>query len=73
MRSKIGAGVNLEPLYDTPESYPYSTFGGYARKSQRLGWLAHDEHHRIGIGRDAMRNGGNEIERSGSPAKTKGH
>ena len=36
---------------------------------EAIGWLAYDEHHRIGIGRDAMRNGGNEIKRSGSPQK----
>ena len=35
-----------KPLADTPESYPHSSLGGYYRRSQRLDWVAYDEHHR---------------------------
>ncbi len=45
-----------KPLSETPEAYPYRSFGGYARKSQRLDWVAYDEHHRNWPGR----NGGND-------------
>ncbi len=34
------------PLAKTPEEYPYSSFGGYARKSRRVDWIDYDEHHR---------------------------
>ena len=34
----------------TPEAYSYSSFGGYARNSQRLDWVAYDEHHRYWSG-----------------------
>lgn len=41
-----------KPLAETPESYPYSSFGGYARMSRRLDWVAYDEHHRYWSGRN---------------------
>ena len=34
-----------KPLADTPESYPFSSYSGYARKSRRLDWIAYDELH----------------------------
>ena len=40
----------------TADYFSYSSFGGYARKSHRLDWVAYDEHHRYWTGR----NGGND-------------
>ena len=37
-------------LSETPQAFPYSSFGGYARKSQRLNWVAYGEHHRYWSG-----------------------
>lgn len=34
------------PLAGSPEDYPYSSYGGYARKSRRVDWIAYDKHHR---------------------------
>jgi putative transposase len=45
-----------KPLAEAPESYPYSSFGGYARMSQRLDWVGYDEHHRYWSGRNGGKN-----------------
>jgi REP element-mobilizing transposase RayT len=35
----------VKPLAEDPESWPYSSFGGYARKSKRVDWIAYDQLH----------------------------
>ena len=35
-----------KPLAETPEAYPHSSYGGYARKSRRVDWIAYEDHHR---------------------------
>jgi hypothetical protein len=35
----------IKPLVDDPEQWPHSSFVGYARKSQRLDWVAYDQLH----------------------------
>lgn len=39
-----------KPLAATPEAYPYSSYGGYARKSRRYDWVAYEDHHRYWSG-----------------------
>ena len=39
-----------KPLATTPEAYRYSSYPGYARKSQRVDWIAYDDHHRYWSG-----------------------
>ncbi|WP_197171843.1 transposase [Novipirellula aureliae] len=39
-----------KPLALTPEAYPNSSYGGYARKSRQLDWIAYEEHHRYWTG-----------------------
>ena len=34
-----------KPLADDPESWPHSSFAGYARKSKRVDWVAYDQLH----------------------------
>ena len=34
-----------QPLADNPESWPHSSFQGYARKSKRVAWIAYDRLH----------------------------
>ena len=34
-----------KPLADNPESWPHSSFAGYARKSKRVDWVAYDQLH----------------------------
>ncbi len=34
-----------KPLVKDPESWPYSSFGGYARKSKRVDWVQYDRLH----------------------------
>jgi putative transposase len=34
-----------KPLATDPEAWPHSSFGGYARKSKRVGWIAYDQLH----------------------------
>ena len=38
------------PLADTPEAYRQSSYGGYARKSRQVDWVAYEEHHRYWAG-----------------------
>ena len=33
------------PLATDPESWPYSSFGGYARKGKQVSWIAYDQLH----------------------------
>ena len=33
-------------LAETPEAYRHSSYGGYARKSRQVDWVAYEEHHR---------------------------
>ena len=35
----------LKPLVADPESWPYSSFGGYARKGKQVHWIAYDQLH----------------------------
>ncbi len=39
-----------------PEGYPYSSFGGYARKSRQVDWIAYEEHHRYWLGLNGGKN-----------------
>jgi len=39
-----------KPLTETPEQYAYSSYGGYARKSRQVEWIAYDQHHRYWAG-----------------------
>jgi putative transposase len=41
-----------KPLAGTPEEYPHSSYGGYARKSRQVDWVAYEEHHRYWVGRN---------------------
>ena len=36
--------------------YAYSSFGGYARKSRQVDWIAYDEHHRYWLGSNGGKN-----------------
>jgi len=38
------------PLAETPEAYGHSSYGGYARKSRQLDWVAYEDHHRYWSG-----------------------
>jgi REP element-mobilizing transposase RayT len=44
-----------KPLAETPEAYAYSSYGGYARKSRRVDWIAYDDHHRYWQGQNGGR------------------
>jgi putative transposase len=35
----------LRPLTEDPESWPHSSFGGYARKGKQVDWIAYDKLH----------------------------
>ena len=41
-----------KPLAESPEAYPFSSYGGYCRQGRRLDWVAYDEHHRYWSGRN---------------------
>jgi REP element-mobilizing transposase RayT len=45
-----------KPLASDPEGYPYSSFGGYARKSRQVDWIAYEEHHRYWLGLNGGKN-----------------
>ena len=45
-----------KPLATTPEGYAYSSYGGYARKSRQVDWIAYDEHHRYWLGLNGGQN-----------------
>ncbi len=40
-----------KPLAETPEAYRHSSYGGYARKSRQVDWIAYEDHHRYWAGR----------------------
>ena len=46
----------VKPLATDPEGYAYSSFGGYARKSRQVDWIAYDEHHRYWSGLNGGKN-----------------
>jgi len=35
-----------QPLAESPELYPYSSYADYARKTRRVDWIDYDQHHR---------------------------
>ncbi|EMI15477.1 protein containing DUF1568 [Rhodopirellula maiorica SM1] len=44
------------PLVDHPESWPHSSYPGYCRKSNRLPWVAYDDHHAYWQGQNGGKN-----------------
>jgi len=42
-----------QPLAESPELYPYSSYADYARKTRRVDWIDYDQHHRYWAARNA--------------------
>jgi hypothetical protein len=43
-------GNGSKPLAETPEAYRHSSYGGFARRSRQVDWIAYEDHHRYWAG-----------------------